>query len=67
MDQDNFLNLDFHYFAMWNYCFGIQLEQASSEEITMIKQTDTYQNLDVYPAKNCISVINNIIVVKLPE
>ena len=67
VDQDNFLNLDFHYFAMWNYCFGVQLEQASSEEISIIKQTDDYQNLDVYPAKNCIAVINNTIVVKLPE
>ena len=67
VDQDNFLNLDFHYFAMWNYCFGIQLDQACSEEIAAIKQTEAYQNLDVYPAKNCIGVIHDIIVVKLPE
>ena len=66
-DQDNFLNLDFHYFAMWNYCFGIQLDQASSEEIAAIKQTEEYQKLDSYPSKNCIAVIHDIIVIKLPE
>ena len=67
VDQDNFLNLDFHYFAMWNYCFGIQLDQASSEEIAAIKQTEEYQKLDSYPSKNCIAVIHDIIVIKLPE
>ena len=67
VDQDNFLNLDFHYFAMWNYCFGIQRDQASSEEIAAIKQTEEYQKLDSYPSKNCIAVIHDIIVIKLPE
>ena len=32
-----------------------------------IKQTEEYQKLDSYPSKNCIAVIHDIIVIKLPE
>ena len=41
--------------------------RAASEEIAAIKQTEEYQKLDSYPSKNCIAVIHDIIVIKLPE
>lgn len=67
VDQDNFLNLDYHYFAMWNYCFGVQLDRASSEEIAAIRETESFRNMAAYPSKDCIEIINDTIVIKLPE
>ena len=67
VDQDNFLNLDYHYFAMWNYCFGVQLDRASSEEIAAIRETEAFRNMAAYPSKDCIEIINDTIVIKLPE
>lgn len=67
VDQDNFLNLDYHYFAMWNYCFGVQLEDAGDERAAQLRQTEEYKDMPVYPAKDSVKVIDGTIVIKLPE
>ena len=33
VDQDNFLNLDFHYFAMWNYVLVFSLTKPAVKRL----------------------------------
>lgn len=67
VSQDIYLKTDYHYISMWNYCFGRGFAMTSGEEKEAIKQTEEYQELSAYPAKNCVAVINGTIVVKLSE
>lgn len=67
VSQKSFLNTDYHYISMWNYCFGRSFAMTSGAEKTVIQETEEYQNLSAYPAKDCIAVINDTIVIKLSE
>lgn len=67
VSQDIYLKGDYHYISMWNYCFGRSFAMATGAEKEAIRQTEEYQSLDVYPARNCVAVINDTIVVKLSE
>lgn len=64
VSQDIYLEGDYHYIAMWNYCFGLGFALTSGEEKDAIRATEEYQNMAVYPAKGSVRVINNTIVVK---
>ena len=67
ISNDSFLNDSYHYTIIWNYCFGVQMEQASYDEMMEIVETDEYKNMSVYPLKGCVEYINGIIVVKMQE
>lgn len=65
--QNTFLRSDYHYISMWNYCFGRSFALSSGEEKSAIQETEEFQSMGVYPAKDSVAVINDIIVVKLSE
>lgn len=67
VSQKTYLWGDYHYISMWNYCFGRSFALTSGDEKAAIKETKEYQDLEVYPAKDCIAIINDTIVVKLSE
>ena len=67
ISNDSFLNDSYHYTILWNYCFGIQMEQASYDEMIGIIDTDEYKNMPVYPLKGCVDYINGVIVVRMQE
>lgn len=67
VSQDTFLWGDYHYISMWNYCFGRSFALSSGEEKAAIQETKEYQEMSAYPAKDCIAVINDTIVIKLSE
>lgn len=67
VSQDIYLNGDYHYISMWNYCFGRSFAMTSGEEKAAIQETEEYKELSVYPAKDCMAVINGTIVIKLSE
>lgn len=67
VSDDSFLNDPNHYQIFWNYCFGIQTELATYDEMDAIRQTEEYKNMPIYPAKGSVGYINDIIVVRLSE
>lgn len=67
VSDDSFLKSPNHYQNFWNYCFGIQTELATYDEMHAIMDTDEYQNMPIYPAKGSVQYINDIIVVRLSE
>lgn len=67
VSQKTFLNGDYHYIAMWNYCFGRGFSIATADEKAAITETEEYQTMSAYPAKNSVKVINGLIVIKLSE
>ena len=67
VSQDIFLWSDYHYVSMWNYCFGRGFAMSTGEEKAAIMNTEEYQEMSVYPAKDSVRVINGIITVKLSE
>ena len=67
ISNDSFLNDSYHYTIIWNYCFGVQMEQASYDEMIGIIDTDEYKNMPVYPLKGCVDYINGVIVVRMQE
>ena len=67
ISNDSFLNDSYHYTIIWNYCFGVQMEQASYDEMMEIVETDEYKNMPVYPLKGCVDYINGVIVVRMQE
>lgn len=67
VSQDIYLEGDWHYIAMWNYCFGRGFGMTTGEEKAAIRETTEYQEMSTYPAKGSVDVINGIIVVKFEE
>lgn len=67
ISDDSFLNDPNHYQIFWNYCFGIQTELATYDEMHAIMETEEYKNMPIYPAKGSVQCINDIIVVRLSE
>lgn len=67
VSQDTFLWGEYHYISMWNSCFGRSFAMSSGDDRTAIQETEEYQKLSAYPAKDCIAVINDTIVIKLSE
>lgn len=67
VSQDIYLMGEYHYISMWNYCFGRQFALTSGDVKDAIRETEEYKNLHAYPAKDCIAVINDTIVIKLSE
>lgn len=67
VSQDIFLGAEYHYLAMWNYCFGRQFESVDNNVKDNIIASEDYQNMPNYPASGSIRVINGIIVVKLGQ
>lgn len=64
VSQDVYLMGDYHYISMWNYCFGLSFQLTTGEEKQAIVQTDEYEEMAVYPAKDSVRVINDTIVIK---
>lgn len=77
ISNQSFLNVPFHYVNFWNYCFGVQTCVASEEEIAVIKKTEEFYQMPVYPAKGAVRYIegrtmdgitaDSMIVIRLPE
>lgn len=67
VSQDVYLNGEYHYISMWSHCFGRNFGMTTDEEKNVIRETVAYQEMPVYPAKGCVAVINDIIVIKLSE
>lgn len=77
ISNQSFLNVPFHYVNFWNYCFGVQTCVASEEEIEVIKKSEEFYNMPVYPAKGSVRYVegrivdgvtaDNMIVIRLPE
>lgn len=67
VSNDSFLNDPNHYTVMWRYCFGIEINLASYEEMSAIKETEEFKSMAVYPAKDSVKYIDGIIVIRLSE
>ena len=67
VSQDTFLWGEYHYISMWNSCFGRSFAMSSGDEKAAIQETEEYQNMSVYPARDSVAVINDTIVIKLSE
>lgn len=46
---------------------GFNMKIASEETFEKIKQTDDFRKMGVYPAKNSVKIIDNVVVVKTSE
>jgi hypothetical protein len=67
VSSNSFLWGDYHYISMWEKCFGRSFGMSSGDDKAAIMDTEEYQNMPVYPAWDCVAVINDTIVVKLSE
>lgn len=67
VSDDSFLETPDHYKNFWSYCFGVQTELATYDEMYAIMETEEYKNMPIYPAKGSVQYVNDIIVVRLSE
>lgn len=62
-----FLPSDYTYSAFLEYYIGFPAECVTSEEAEVLRQTEAFRNMAVYPYYGSIGVIDGIIVVKLSD
>lgn len=64
---DTFLYDDVHYTSMWEYYFGRKFELASLEEKNRIQNSEEYLEMNAYPARDSVKVIDDVIVIKMSK
>ena len=62
-----FLPSDYSANSFMEYYIGFPAEFVSTEEAEALRQTEAYQNMNIYPYYGSIAVIDDVIVVKLSE
>lgn len=62
-----FLPSDYSANSFMEYYIGFPVEFVSTEEAEALRQTEAYQNMNIYPYYGSIAVIDDVIVVKLSE
>lgn len=63
--EDYFVISQEYTLPMLRYYFDISLEEVNVDELKALKQTEAYKNLETWPSKHSMIVIDNILVMKL--
>lgn len=67
VSNDTYLNGEWHYISMWNYCFGRAFGMQTAERKAALAETEEYLNMPAYPKDGCVQIIDNCIVIKMSE
>lgn len=64
---DSFITHPYHFVRFASYYYGRSYTECSEDILIEIKASDEYQNMPEYPNRNCVQIIQDTIVIKLPD